>query len=281
MIIKNITTKDFGGEVEFTKWLCNEGRDFLDNLFEKCFGVLEDFSNITVQNEIPTSHGKRVDIVAKDNNQIITIESQSATDSLDPMHICKSQYYAYDLDAVYNIVICENSDENLRSYVRYENEHPKKNNFLVEYQILTADDENYYISWAPVVKPLEPKQKKRQTYKIISETTKKKFNNDINVVFSGKFPMEIEATYGGKKYKATLYEDKTVVMETGTTYKSINEAGKLLTGKSSQNAWTFWTYNGESLTTHQLRHEGLTKDDFTPDEWRYQHAPDPIAPTSI
>lgn len=276
MSIQRVTTQNFGGEVKFTKWLCDEGRECLGQLFEACFGDSDSFKDAKA--EAYTSHGKRVDIVVKFKNQNITIECQDAAGSLDPLHACKAQYYAFDLDAIYNLIICEDSDEQMRSYIRYENEHPRKNNFLIEYQILTTNEDNFYIAWTPVVKPLELPQKKRQASKSMTETSKRKvyYNNNVKEVFSGEFPMEIEGVdRDGTIFKATLNEDKTVVMENGERYDSITQAANKLTNRV-QNAWVFWKYKGEYFTTHQLRYEGLTKDDFSPDEWRHSFAPNAL-----
>jgi hypothetical protein len=149
-LIKVTTKKQFGRETEFTKYLSNSKKD-LQDLFETC-GILSNFSLDESNVEVNTKDGKRIDItVTTENNEVITIECQDTNGLLDANHAAKSQYYAFDQNASVNIIICEDSPETLREYIRYENLHPNKNNFLVEYSII-SDTKSLFINWTSVVK---------------------------------------------------------------------------------------------------------------------------------
>ena len=278
MTIERKTTKEaFGGEVQFTDFLGGEdGRDHLVNLFVECFGHADSLENAITEKH--TSQGKRVDIVVRNDNRVVTIECQDACGTLDANHAGKSQVYAYTEGALYNILLCETSNEEMRSYIRFENEHPAKNNFLIEYRIIGIEGSSEtHIEWIPIVKPIETSLKRKQTRKTLENVDRQKrtFNTSLTEVFQGKFPMEMSGVFRGQTYNATLQVDGSVTMN-GETYGSINKACTEVVQKGKgYNAWSCWTHDGFFLTTYRLDKEGILLEDVE-GTWREKYHPDKV-----
>lgn len=161
--MKKVTTKEqFGRETEFTKYLSNS-KDDLQNLFETC-GISSNFSLDESNVEVHTKDGKRIDItITTEDNETITIECQDTNGLLDAVHASKAQYYAFDQNATVNIILCEDSPETLREYIRFENRHPDKNNYLVEYSII-SHNKSCFIDFKSVVKAPSFQERTKRSY---------------------------------------------------------------------------------------------------------------------
>lgn len=161
--MKKVTTKEqFGKETEFTKYLSSSKND-LQNLFEVC-GISSNFSLDESNVEVHTKDNKRIDItVTTEDSEIITIECQDTNGLLDAVHASKAQYYAFDQNATVNIILCEDSPETLREYIRFENRHPDKNNYLVEYSII-SDNKSCFIDFKSVVKAPSFQERTKRLY---------------------------------------------------------------------------------------------------------------------
>jgi hypothetical protein len=238
----------FGGEREFTTWLAsNVGKPHLTNLLDKCLGEIGEFE-FAAEPESRTGENKKVDLVLTSEGNNITIECQDATGILDAVHAGKSQYYAYAKDAAYNIILCEYSSEEMRDYIRYENRHPDKINFLVEMQLRTYGKDELDIIWSVVVRGIEPQLKK--TCRANSNNgayirTRNNLERNVGVVFAGEdFPMTVECK--GKGVTGLLYEDNSVVVGS-QRFDNVSAAARSVMNVPAINGWSSWMYNGKSL----------------------------------
>lgn len=136
-----VQTKDFdlvegikSGEKNFTYFLCNN-QVLINNILDAC-ELSDDIDEYTPIPESETDDGKRPDILLEGvDNILATIECQNSAGWLDSIHASKSIYYYWAKDATFNILLCENSNEEMREYIRWLNKHPDIECFLVEYAI--------------------------------------------------------------------------------------------------------------------------------------------------
>jgi hypothetical protein len=152
----NIKTA-FGGEVPFTKFIARDtetSRRLLNAL-----GLDEAEYHITPEEQ--TTHSKRVDLVVRDSDSeiFLVIESQDATGWLDAVHASKITYYMYDKKCEDGVLLCEDADEYIKSYVKWLNDNTPLRITLISVVIFQHGNQTH-CEFVPLMRPSTIKEKK-------------------------------------------------------------------------------------------------------------------------
>jgi len=141
----------FGGEVPFTKFI-SEDHQTQQRLLEALNLAVED--GYTVKPENPTQDNKRVDLTVQDteNNTILVIESQDATGWLDSVHASKIMYYMWDKDCDQGVILTEDADEYIMSFVRKLNTDHNFSITLLKTLIYTTEETPKYVDFVPLIR---------------------------------------------------------------------------------------------------------------------------------
>ena len=161
MSIEIITIKEgFGTEPKFTKYI-SDNTEVAEKLLE---AVNISGGDFTIKAEDPTNDNKRVDnVVYDDSGKVIcVIEAQDCTGWLDSVHASKINYYCWEKECFEAILITEDADEKMKSYVQWMNENTPLNIFIVAPIIVKIDDQVQVAKFIPIMRPLDYSQKKIQ-----------------------------------------------------------------------------------------------------------------------
>lgn len=159
MSIEIITIKEgFGTEPKFTKYIA-DNTEVAEMLLE---AVNISGGDFTIRAEDKTNDNKRVDnVVYDDSGKVIcVIEAQDCTGWLDSVHASKINYYCWEKECFEAILITEDADEKMKSYVQWMNENTPLNIFIVAPIIVKIDDEVQVVKFIPIMRPLDYSQKK-------------------------------------------------------------------------------------------------------------------------
>jgi hypothetical protein len=145
----NIKTA-FGGEVPFTKFI-SANSETQARLLEALNLAIED--GFTVQAEDPTEDSKRVDLVVRDSEGtvLLVIESQDATGWLDSVHSSKIMYYMWDKGCDQGVILTEDADEYIMSFVRSLNTDHNFSITLLKTVVYITDEGNY-VDFFPLIR---------------------------------------------------------------------------------------------------------------------------------
>jgi hypothetical protein len=139
----------FGGEVPFTKFI-SEDLATQQRLLDALNLAIED--GYTVKPEDPTADSKRVDLTVQDaeGNVLLVIESQDATGWLDSVHASKIMYYMWDKGCEQGVILSEDADEYIMSFVRSLN---TDHNFSITLlKTLIYGDEKPFVDFVPLIR---------------------------------------------------------------------------------------------------------------------------------
>ena len=216
-----ISTKDFGGEVPFTKLVSDQ---FMDDLFET---INSDNSNVTHIAESREHKGMRPDIVSSDSdgNKILITECQDASGKLDFPHFSKTLVYLAMNDCLEAVLLCEEVSEEIREQVKMVNNN-RNTNFsihIVQYKIFETDrgyDVSFTSNLSPSTKSRIAKNNKSNASRPEGALTRKQTVKYTDADY-------YEALDGVELTGRTYDRDYTVILnrETGMT-TSIDENGK-------------------------------------------------------
>jgi len=151
--------EQFGGEVPFTKYI-STNKDIADSLLSEIELSVGDYS---IQAEEHTTDSKRVDCVIRDEEkEIVSVVEAMSIDrrGLDSIHVSKTSYYCYDKDCYDAVIICEDSSEHIKGYVRWFNEETPLNVHLVQVKIYKDKEEKIFILFNVLIRPNDINQKK-------------------------------------------------------------------------------------------------------------------------
>lgn len=152
MDVTTISIKDgFKTEPNFTKEL-SANLEVAEMLLEKT-GL--GGGTFTIRAEDKTIDNKRVDnVVYDDSGKVVcVIEAQDCTGWLDTVHSSKIGYYCWEKECYDAILITENADENIKSYVRWMNKNTPLNIFIVVPIIVRMDKEVKIIDFQVITAP--------------------------------------------------------------------------------------------------------------------------------
>lgn len=139
----------FGGEVPFTKFI-SEDIGTQQRLLEALNLAIED--GYVVKPEDPTVDSKRVDLTVQDSegNVLLVIESQDATGWLDSVHASKIMYYMWDKNCAQGVILSEDADEYIMSFVRSLN---TDHNFSITLlKTLIYENEKPFVDFVPLIR---------------------------------------------------------------------------------------------------------------------------------
>jgi len=149
--MKRVTIKEaFGGEVAFTKFI-SEHTATQQRLLDSLNLAVED--GYLVRPEDPTEDSKRVDLTVQDTdgNIILVIESQDATGWLDSVHASKIMYYMWDKGCPQGVILSEDADEYIMSFVRSLNTEHNFSITLLKTLVYDVDGEKF-VDFAPLIR---------------------------------------------------------------------------------------------------------------------------------
>ena len=142
----------FGGEVPFTKFI-SEDLETQQRLLEALNLAIED--GYMVKPEDLTADSKRVDLTVQDSegNVLLVIESQDATGWLDSVHASKIMYYMWDKSCNQGVILTEDADEYIMSFVRTLN---TDHNFSITLlKTLIYDNGKPFVDFVPLIRGSE------------------------------------------------------------------------------------------------------------------------------
>jgi hypothetical protein len=158
--MKRSTIKEaFGGEVPFTKFISKD-QDTSNRLLSCIDLSFED--GYTVTPEEHTADDKRVDLVVRDSSGEINlvIESQDATGWLDSIHASKIMYYMYDRKCEDSILLTEDANEHIKSFVKFINENTPWNIHLIATVVYELGNNKNFVDFVPLIRPSSLADKK-------------------------------------------------------------------------------------------------------------------------
>lgn len=140
----------FGGEVPFTKFI-SEDSVTQKRLLDALNLAVED--GYTVKPEDPTADSKRVDLTVQDaeGNVLLVIESQDATGWLDSVHASKIMYYMWDKGCEQGVILSEDADEYIMSFVRTLNTDHNFSITLLKTLIYEIDNKAF-VDFVPLIR---------------------------------------------------------------------------------------------------------------------------------
>ena len=147
----------FGGEVPFTKFIARD-----TETSQRLLNALDlDEAEYHITPEEQTTHSKRVDLVVRDSDSeiFLVIESQDATGWLDAIHASKITYYMYDKKCEDGVLLCEDADEYIKSYVKWLNDNTPLRITLISVVIYEHDGQTH-CDFIPLMRPSTIKEKK-------------------------------------------------------------------------------------------------------------------------
>jgi hypothetical protein len=116
--MKRISIKQaFGTEPQFTKFISKD-KATQERLLTALNMSYDD--GFTIKAEVQTQDNKRVDLVVKDSEgeNALVIESQDCSGWLDALHASKILYYMHDKKCDTGVLLCEDANEHIKSYVQ-------------------------------------------------------------------------------------------------------------------------------------------------------------------
>lgn len=149
--MKKTTIKSaFGGEVAFTKFI-SEDKSTQQRLLDSLNLAIED--GYQVKPEDPTEDSKRVDLTVQDEdgNVLLVIESQDATGWLDSVHASKIMYYMWDKGCSQGVILSEDADEYIMSFVRSLNTEHNFSITLLKTLVYEVNGMNF-VDFAPLIR---------------------------------------------------------------------------------------------------------------------------------
>ena len=148
---KSSIKKEFGGELEFTKFL-SQDKEASQRFLEAADISSEDYE---ITPEERTADGKRPDLIVRESEDIIAVvESQDVDGWLDSNHASKIMYYMFDKGCDLGILLVEDATEEIKGYIRYLNENTPANIFV----LLVAVYENKQVDFYPLIRPFSGKK---------------------------------------------------------------------------------------------------------------------------
>ena len=139
----------FGGEVAFTKYI-SEDAETQTRLLDALNLAIED--GYVIKPEDPTVDSKRVDLTVQDSdgNVLLVIESQDATGWLDSVHASKIMYYMWDKGCSQGVILSEDADEYIMSFVRALN---TEHNFSITLlKTLVYSNGKNFVDFVPLIR---------------------------------------------------------------------------------------------------------------------------------
>ena len=143
--------QEFGGEVAFTRWI-SQDTDTQQRLLAAL--NLEPEDGYRVRPEDPTLDSKRVDLTVQDadGRVLLVIESQDATGWLDSVHASKIMYYMWDKGCSQGVILTEDADEYIMSFVRELNTDHNWSISLLKTLIYSLDREVKFVDFVPLIR---------------------------------------------------------------------------------------------------------------------------------
>lgn len=143
--------QSFGGETAFTKHIAATP-SVQERLLEALNLAVED--GYTVKPENPTEDSKRVDLTIQDSEGtiLLVIESQDATGWLDSIHASKIMYYMWDKNCDQGVLLTEDADERIMSFVRKLNTDHNWSITLLKTLIYELDAGDKYVDFVPLIR---------------------------------------------------------------------------------------------------------------------------------
>ena len=149
---KSSIKKEFGGELEFTKFL-SQDKEASQRFLEAADISSEDYE---ITPEERTADGKRPDLIVREGDDIVAVvEAQDAAGWLDSNHASKIMYYMYDKRCDLGILLVEDAAEEIKGYIRYLNENTPANIFV----LLVGVYENKQVDFYPLIRPFSGKKR--------------------------------------------------------------------------------------------------------------------------
>lgn len=151
MNIQRVSIKEaFGGEVPFTKFI-STNEPTQKRLLECLNLAIED--GYIVKPEDHTEDSKRVDLTIQDSdgNVLLVIESQDATGWLDSIHASKIMYYMWDKGCSQGVILTEDADEYIMSFVRSLNTDHNWSITLLKTITYRAGNE-HFVDFVPLIR---------------------------------------------------------------------------------------------------------------------------------
>lgn len=180
MIKRSSIKEAFGGEVPFTKFIASD----LETSKRLLTALDLDEEEYKITPEEHTLHSKRVDLVVRDrdNDVFLVIESQDASGWLDSIHASKITYYMFDKKCDDGVLICEDADEHIKSYVRWLNENTPLRITLIG--VIIFKDEKPFCDFIPLIRPAYLEDKKVIRKSTTDTETESKISSQVQDIYN-------------------------------------------------------------------------------------------------
>ena len=200
---KSSIKKEFGGELEFTKFL-SQDKEASQRFLEAADISSEDYE---ITPEERTADGKRPDLIVREGDDIVAVvEAQDAAGWLDSNHASKIMYYMYDKRCDLGILLVEDATEEIKGYIRYLNENTPANIFV----LLVLVYENQFVDFRACIRPFPGKKeiiKKSSSGKTTGTTSEyhpiTKIVEEIHEVSKKEYKDAFTFTTNASKYLGT------------------------------------------------------------------------------